>query len=102
MYNSIQIGAVVAFVVTYFIAFLVLFLRYFQALRILHKIELDLGMLAGSPDLQELPPANRSQSSSPYPAARVPITLPLSPNVRHPRLVSYCPQSRLPANELPQ
>ncbi|EPE06298.1 hypothetical protein F503_02426 [Ophiostoma piceae UAMH 11346] len=45
MYNSIQSGTVVAFGVTYFFAVFVLGLRYIQAFRIVHKMELDLAIL---------------------------------------------------------
>lgn len=45
-YNSLQIGTVVAFGITYFVATSFLCLRYFQAFKIVKKVELDLGKLA--------------------------------------------------------
>ncbi|KAJ6015576.1 hypothetical protein N7540_010167 [Penicillium herquei] len=41
-YNSLQIGTVVAFGVTYFLATIFLALRYFQAFKLVKKVELDL------------------------------------------------------------
>lgn len=42
-YNSLQIGTFIAFGITYFLATVVLVLRYFQAVKLIKKIELDLG-----------------------------------------------------------
>lgn len=45
-YNELQIGTVVTFGVTFFIATVFLGLRYFQTLKLVKKLELDLGKLA--------------------------------------------------------
>ena len=44
-YNSLQIGTVVAFSITYFFATFFLVLRYIQAVKIVKKFELDLAIL---------------------------------------------------------
>ena len=41
-YNSLQIGTVIAFAITYFIATTLLGLRYFQAIKLVKKVEVDL------------------------------------------------------------
>ncbi len=47
-YNSLQIGTVVAFAVTYGFCTLFLVLRYIQAAILLKKVELDLSKTASS------------------------------------------------------
>ena len=47
-YNSLQTSTVVAFAVTYAFASLFLALRYFQAVALVKKIELDLGRATSS------------------------------------------------------
>lgn len=42
-YNMLQIGTVVAFGITYFVASGVLGLRYFQAMKLVQQLEVDLG-----------------------------------------------------------
>lgn len=42
-YNSLQWGTVIAFTVSYFLATIVVALRSFQAVKLMKKIELDLG-----------------------------------------------------------
>lgn len=42
-YNSLQIGTVIAFGITYFFATCFIGLRYFQAFKLTKKIDLDLG-----------------------------------------------------------
>jgi hypothetical protein len=44
-WNSLQIGTVIAFSVTYFLATVFLALRYFLAVKLTKKIEVDLGKL---------------------------------------------------------
>ncbi|PGH15073.1 hypothetical protein AJ80_05698 [Polytolypa hystricis UAMH7299] len=41
-YNMLQVGTVIAFGVTYFVATVFLFLRYFQSLKLVQKVEIDL------------------------------------------------------------
>jgi hypothetical protein len=48
-YNSLQIGTVVAFGVTYFFATVFVVLRYFQAFKLVRKVELDLGKHSTTP-----------------------------------------------------
>lgn len=47
-YNSLQIGTVIAFGITYLIATIFLALRYFQAFKLTKKIEVDLSMIRTS------------------------------------------------------
>jgi hypothetical protein len=42
-YSSLQIGTMVSFVITYFLATILLGLRYFQAIKLVQKLEIDLG-----------------------------------------------------------
>lgn len=42
-YNALQIGTVIAFGITYFLATCFIGLRYFQAFKLTQKIDLDLG-----------------------------------------------------------
>jgi len=46
-YNSLQIGTVVSFAITYFFATVFLAFRYVQTITITKKLELDLGKSAG-------------------------------------------------------
>lgn len=50
-YNSLQIGTVVAFGITFSIATLCVGLRYFQAFKLTKKVELDLSKVVTSPRL---------------------------------------------------
>lgn len=47
-YTSLQIGTCVSFGITYFLATICLALRYFQAFKLIKKVELDLGEVAPS------------------------------------------------------
>lgn len=47
-YNSLQKGTVVAFGVTYFFCTVFLVARYFQALKLVKRVEIDLGMSEAS------------------------------------------------------
>ena len=42
-YNSLQVGTVVSFAITYFLATVFLVFRYVQTIKITKKIEVDLG-----------------------------------------------------------
>ncbi|KAJ3460616.1 hypothetical protein MRS44_011483 [Fusarium solani] len=47
-YNSLQIGTVISFAVTYFFVTVFLGLRYFQSFKLIQKIEIDLGKSSAS------------------------------------------------------
>ena len=52
-YNSLQIGTVIAFGITYLIATGFLALRYFQAFKLTKKIEIDLSKILTSSTLRK-------------------------------------------------
>ncbi|RDW84184.1 uncharacterized protein DSM5745_04510 [Aspergillus mulundensis] len=47
-YNYLQVGTIVAFAVTFFVATLFVGLRYFQAFKLTQKVEVDLGIITVS------------------------------------------------------